>query len=39
MRKVIIEGLFSSIRKLESYLMLKIPPEVISDVTNTIDAA
>lgn len=36
--KLFIEGLFTSIKKLESHLMLNVPLEVISDVTNTIYA-
>lgn len=38
MRKLIINGLFSSIRKLESYSMLNVSPEVIYDAANTTDA-
>lgn len=39
MRKLIIEGLFSLIRKLESYLMFNVPPGVTYIVANAIDTA
>lgn len=37
-RKLIIEGLFLSIGKLESYTMLNVPPKIISEILNTVDA-
>lgn len=38
MRKLIIEGLFTSLRKMETNSMLNVPSKVISDLANTIDA-
>lgn len=38
MRKLITEGPFASIRKLESHMMFNVPTELISEVANTIDA-
>lgn len=37
MRKLIVEGLFASIGKLETYTILNIPPEIIFEIVNTIN--
>lgn len=39
MRELIIEGLFSSIDKFESFTMVNVHCEVISKVVNKVDAA
>lgn len=38
-RKLITEGLFASIKKLELYSMLRVPYEVITDVEHIIKTA
>lgn len=38
MRKLIVEVLFLLKSKLESYTMLTVPPKVICEIENTVDA-